>query len=129
MMLLIVGSLLCFSSSIDTKLNLRKREKDIDATPTGDPVRSRKSILSVEDSMRNARIKNERKERELIIGGTNAGSDTYPYVVAIVDTSSKVKVPFCGGTLIAKDVILTAKHCHDKMSNGKRTANQHYKLH
>lgn len=69
--------------------------------------------------MRNTTINNETKERELIIGGADAGHDTYPYMVAIIDKSSKVKIPVCAGTLIAKDVVLTAKHCHHKMSKGK----------
>jgi len=38
----------------------------------------------------------------LIIGGTEAIKDSYPYIVSIAG---------CGGSLIARDVVLTAAHC------------------
>ena len=51
-------------------------------------------------------------ERDLfetrIIGGTEAVEDRHPYMVSLQDGYGR---HFCGGSLIAKDVILTAAHC------------------
>ncbi len=51
-------------------------------------------------------------ERDLfetrIIGGTEAVEDRHPYAVSLQDGYGR---HFCGGSLIAKDVILTAAHC------------------
>jgi len=50
-------------------------------------------------------------ERELgdsrIIGGDEANEDRFSYAVSLADDIGH----FCGGSLIAKDVILTAAHC------------------
>ena len=42
-----------------------------------------------------------------IIGGREAEEDYYSFAVALADEVG----PFCGGSLIAKDVVLTAAHC------------------
>lgn len=49
-------------------------------------------------------------QRELdarIIGGSEAKEDRYSYAVSLQDDIGH----FCGGSLIAKDVVLTAAHC------------------
>ena len=43
-----------------------------------------------------------------IIGGQNAIRGRYPYIVTLVDSTGTL---YCGGTLIAPDVVLTASHC------------------
>ena len=46
-------------------------------------------------------------QRDLIINGTIASQQRYPYAVFFQDDD----FPFCGGSLIAADVVLTAAHC------------------
>mmetsp|Transcript_8798 Transcript_8798/g.18606 ORF Transcript_8798/g.18606 Transcript_8798/m.18606 type:complete len:421 (+) Transcript_8798:343-1605(+) len=43
-----------------------------------------------------------------IIGGRSAEPDSFPYVVSIQNTISG---HYCGGSLIGRDVVLTAAHC------------------
>mmetsp|Transcript_19892 Transcript_19892/g.32224 ORF Transcript_19892/g.32224 Transcript_19892/m.32224 type:complete len:357 (+) Transcript_19892:175-1245(+) len=50
---------------------------------------------------------NGRNKEERIIGGSEAPEDRHSYAVTLKDKSGI----FCGGSLIAKDVILTAAHC------------------
>lgn len=49
----------------------------------------------------------ERKLDQRIIGGSEATEDRYSYAVSLSDDIGH----FCGGSLIAKDVVLTAAHC------------------
>jgi len=54
-------------------------------------------------------------ERELIIGGTAVDSERYPYFTLLFFNSVDGKNDVvCGGTLIHKDLVLTAAHCYDK---------------
>lgn len=46
---------------------------------------------------------NNLKRRELIVNGYDAKRGRYPYFVTIED--------WCGGSLIAPDIVLTAGHC------------------
>ena len=48
-----------------------------------------------------------RADSQRIIGGSEAVEDRYSYAVLLQDKQG----PFCGGSLIAKDVVLTAAHC------------------
>jgi len=61
-------------------------------------------------SARSLRRRNTSADRELntrIIGGSEAKEDRFSYAVSLSDHIGH----FCGGSLIAKDVILTAAHC------------------
>jgi trypsin len=49
----------------------------------------------------------------LIVGGTEPIEDSFPYIVSFQDYLGGVG-HFCGGSLIAKDVVITAAHCNDK---------------
>jgi hypothetical protein len=51
----------------------------------------------------------------LIIGGSSASIDQYPWQVAILAASitDSYQAQFCGGSLIAPDWVLTAAHCVD----------------
>ena len=59
-------------------------------------------------------INNNVKERDLkntrIIGGDEAVEDRYGYAVSLSDDWGH----FCGGSLIARDVVLSAAHCDDQ---------------
>ncbi|KAL7522734.1 hypothetical protein ACHAWX_007415 [Stephanocyclus meneghinianus] len=55
--------------------------------------------------------------RSMIIGGSEAPPGRYPYAVFLEDSES----PFCGGTLIAPDVVLTAGHCLGTTTEGVQT--------
>ncbi len=49
---------------------------------------------------------------EHVVGGTQAGTAAWPSIVALGGPSSDaVQGQFCGGTLIAPTVVLTAAHC------------------
>mmetsp|Transcript_5987 Transcript_5987/g.11530 ORF Transcript_5987/g.11530 Transcript_5987/m.11530 type:complete len:420 (-) Transcript_5987:287-1546(-) len=56
-----------------------------------------------------------------IIGGRSAQPDSFPYVVSIQNTISG---HYCGGSLIGRDVVLTAAHCgevpFDQVSIGQQ---------
>ena len=81
----------CISTSASRSL-LRKRENEDTADATAD-----QPSTTIE----------QRKLDTRIIGGDEAIEDQYTYMVSLADHIGH----FCGGSLIAKDVILTAAHC------------------
>mmetsp|Transcript_32351 Transcript_32351/g.68054 ORF Transcript_32351/g.68054 Transcript_32351/m.68054 type:complete len:315 (+) Transcript_32351:247-1191(+) len=69
-----------------------------------------RSLLRKRDSDNNVNVNPSSNNRELntrIINGFEATEDRYSYAVSLRDSIGH----FCGGSLIAKDVILTAAHC------------------
>ena len=59
------------------------------------------------DTITDASLSDTRELNTRIIGGSVAPEDRYSYAVSLFDNIGH----FCGGSLIAKDVILTAAHC------------------
>lgn len=43
-----------------------------------------------------------------VVGGSEAGTARFPWAVALVTTAG---APYCGGTLVAPDRVVTAAHC------------------
>lgn len=57
-----------------------------------------------------------------IVGGSLVPSDTtYPWTAAIYTGSSPTTGQFCGGTLVAPDVVVTAAHCTEELLNNLAT--------
>lgn len=46
-----------------------------------------------------------------IVGGTDASNQDFPFMVSL--QAKREQIHFCGGSLIAPDVVLTAAHCLD----------------
>ena len=46
-----------------------------------------------------------------IMGGSMARVNSHPWIVAFVEYYEFV--PYCGGSIIASDLVLTAAHCID----------------
>ncbi|KAI2489708.1 peptidase [Fragilaria crotonensis] len=47
-----------------------------------------------------------------IVGGSPAGAETYPFMVALYSADDpSTSLPVCGGSLITPNVVLTAAHC------------------
>jgi len=70
---------------------------------------SARSLLRRRDNVQavTATADDTRELNTRIIGGSEATEDRYSYAVSLQDRIGH----FCGGSLIAKDVILTAAHC------------------
>ena len=58
-----------------------------------------------------------------IVGGTTAGKNEFPWQVGLV--SSTGTRPFCGGTLISSDTVLTAAHCKTDVRNFRVSLGEH----
>jgi trypsin len=59
--------------------------------------------------------------RQRIIGGAEARSGRYSYAISLQNNRGH----FCGGSLIAKDIVLTAAHCQKPNTNYKAVINRH----
>ncbi|KAL3823875.1 hypothetical protein ACHAXA_005457 [Cyclostephanos tholiformis] len=64
-------------------------------------------LLFILPSRANCQGDNGQEGLTRIIGGSEAVKDRFPYAVLLLSTSSFK----CGGSLIARDVVLTAAHC------------------
>jgi len=58
-----------------------------------------------------------------IVGGQNAAEGEFPWQVGLV--SNYGKTPFCGGTLLSSDTVLTAAHCQTSVNNFKVLVGEH----
>merc|ERR1719277_2644853 len=58
-----------------------------------------------------------------IVGGTNAAKGELPWQVGLV--SNNGRTPFCGGTLLSSDTVLTAAHCKTSVSNFQVVVGEH----
>ena len=58
-----------------------------------------------------------------IVGGTNAARNEFPWQVGLVGRSSTR--PFCGGTLLSSDTVLTAAHCKTDLANFRVSLGEH----
>jgi trypsin len=69
-------------------------------------------VLASGNLLRGGEAENESHERvfkERIIGGFQTPMERYPYTVSLQSTG--IDGHFCGGSLIAPDVVLSAAHC------------------
>jgi secreted trypsin-like serine protease len=57
----------------------------------------------------------------LVVGGTPASANTWPWLAFIYDEQGST-VSLCTGTVVAPDVVLTAAHCVENPVNGVRSA-------
>jgi len=58
-----------------------------------------------------------------IVGGTTAGKNEFPWQVGLVRPGSSQ--PFCGGTLLSSDTVLTAAHCKTDVNNFRVVLGEH----
>jgi hypothetical protein len=70
------------------------------------------SIVLLADNGKKKQQQSSTEAQELgssrIIGGREANANRYPYTVTLLN---RINAHACGGTLIARDVVLTAAHC------------------
>jgi len=66
------------------------------------------SVVNIEEDMNNIIIQmKKQRRRSLIINGEDAPENRYPYSVSLQSNSQH----YCGGSLIAPDIVITAAHC------------------
>lgn len=81
-------------------------------------------IVATSASLRGNGVVREQEERELItriIGGDSAEKGRYSYAVSLQDSLGH----FCGGTLIAHDIVLSAAHCVQHHNDYKAIVGRH----
>ena len=57
-------------------------------------------------------VRKAKKNNNRIVGGENTARREFPWHVALVDRGDSV--PWCGGTLLSTDTVLTAAHCEPR---------------
>ena len=58
-----------------------------------------------------------------IVGGTTAGKNEFPWQVGLVGSTGTR--PFCGGTLLSSDTVLTAAHCKTDLNRFRVSLGEH----
>jgi len=92
-------------SRVGSKSGKSRKRSDGSKDDTPNRTPNRRSSDSSSSSSGGRSSRNYREAR--IIGGSEAIEDYYSFTVALQDSVGF----FCGGSLIAKDVVLTAAHC------------------
>jgi len=65
------------------------------------------------------------KTRGRILGGTEVKESSWPWMVAIYRLEGEIYKSMCGGSFIREDMILTAAHCLEEISDEKRKSRLH----
>jgi len=60
-----------------------------------------------------------------ILGGTEVKESSWPWMVAIYRLEGETYKSMCGGSFIREDMILTAAHCLEDFSGGRRKPRRH----
>ncbi|KAL3801731.1 hypothetical protein ACHAW5_005831 [Stephanodiscus triporus] len=82
----------------------------------------RLALLSVLAGCADAQVNiGQNDELARIIGGSEAVEDRHSYAVFLLGSDGYI----CGGSLIARDVVLTAAHCMDATDNGEAFVGYH----
>ncbi|MGI9510102.1 MAG: S1 family serine peptidase [Geminicoccaceae bacterium] len=81
-------------------------------------ARNFQAIGTGDRRMRMAQIRGSIEGR--IVGGTDAADDENPFQVALLlrDQANNQNAQFCGGTLVAGNMVVTAAHCSDFLEAG-----------
>lgn len=72
-----------------------------------EPTKKQIGPIELEPHSQSSHKPKDVKLEPRIVGGTSTGPNVYPFFTR-VDTSG---FPYCGGSLVAPDVVLTAGHC------------------
>lgn len=71
-------------------------------------LRKKQRITSAQTELKFRKASNAQLKNPRIIGGSISTKGRYPYAVSLMGAAAG---HFCGGSLIAKDVVLSAAHC------------------
>lgn len=93
------------------------------AIESGDTGRIKKALDALPKSLRSDLVRSLRMDIQ-VIGGSPVRTEEFPWQVALVQgaRTEPVRVQFCGGTIIAPDLVITAAHCVDSATVRKDAA-------